>query len=51
MARSGMAAERIAAVMRGAALTANAAAFDALLQLRPTGRVLLYRPVPARRTS
>ncbi|MEE2953319.1 MAG: DNA-binding protein [Pseudomonadota bacterium] len=29
-------------------LTANAAAFDILLQLRPRARVLLYRPVRAR---
>lgn len=32
-------------------LTANAAEFDILLQVRPTGRVLLYRPVPAKRSS
>lgn len=27
-------------------LTANAAEFDVLLQIRPSGRVLLYRPAP-----
>lgn len=32
-------------------LTANAAEFDVMLQIRPTGRVLLYRPVPARRAQ
>ena len=32
-------------------LTANAAEFDVLLQIRPAGRVLLYRPVPARPPS
>ena len=32
-------------------LTANAAEFDVLLQMRPSGRVLLYRPVLARRTA
>ncbi|MER0237569.1 DNA-binding protein [Fulvimarina sp. MAC8] len=32
-------------------LTANVAEFDILLQLRPLGRVLLYRPVPAKRTA
>lgn len=32
-------------------LTANVAEFDVLLQIRPQGRVLLYRPVPARRAA
>ncbi|GGD99385.1 hypothetical protein GCM10011390_17740 [Aureimonas endophytica] len=32
-------------------LTANAAEFDILLQMRPTGRILLYRPLPAKRRS
>nr|WP_156382316.1 DNA-binding protein [Aureimonas sp. Leaf460] len=32
-------------------LTANIAEFDVLLQVRPQGRVLLYRPVPARRAK
>lgn len=31
-------------------LTANAAEFDVLLQIRPSGRVLFYRPVRAKRT-
>jgi len=32
-------------------LSANAADFDILLQMRPTGRVLLYRSVPSIRSS
>ncbi|ORE97259.1 DNA-binding protein [Aurantimonas sp. 22II-16-19i] len=34
-----------------ALLTANAAEFDILLQIRPTGKVLFYRPVAAKRRS
>lgn len=32
-------------------LTANAAEYDILLQVRPQVRVLLYRPIPARRAG
>ncbi|MBZ8132068.1 type II toxin-antitoxin system VapC family toxin [Afifella sp. IM 167] len=32
-------------------LSANVAEFDILLQMRPTGRVLLYRSVPSTRSS
>lgn len=32
-------------------LTANAAEFDAVLQIRPTGNVLFYRPSAAKRSS